>query len=220
MTPRTSSGGRLSRTGTHRIEIDNAGNVAGNGRRQRRRPGRAPDRPARPGPAGRPPGGSTVVRVKVKARKGMLQGSPMTIPFQVVAAPAGAAPVVLDGSLSQRAVLPSGMGQVLIAIVPLLVVAFIAKTVIDNVTKASAGASPSRDRPGHADGQPDDAPTPEPVAGAQREPAAERQPATGDPAGRRDVPRPRPLRSGRPGQPRGDLRVQCRRDRARSRPRR
>jgi hypothetical protein len=90
-----------------------------------------------------PAGGNAVVRIQVRSRKRLLQGSPATIPFQVVAAPAGAAPVMLDGSLSQRAVLPSGLGQVLIAIVPLLVVAFIAKTVIDNVTKAGASASAS-----------------------------------------------------------------------------
>jgi hypothetical protein len=143
MTPRTSSGGRLSRSGTHRIEIDNAGNVPAtvdvSGADPDERLTVVPDRARVVVPAG----GSVTVRIKVKARKRMLQGSPLTIPFQVVAAPAGAAPVLLDGSLSQRAVLPSGFGQVLIAIVPLLVVAFIAKTVIDNVTKPSASASPS-----------------------------------------------------------------------------
>ncbi len=143
MTPRTSAGGRLSRTGIHRIEIDNAGNVPATVDLS----GGDPDERLTVQPDQArvvvPPGGSAIVRVKVKARKRMLQGSPVTIPFQVVVAPAGAAPVLLDGSLSQRAVLPSGFGQVLIAIVPLLVVAFIAKTVIDNVTKSSAVASPS-----------------------------------------------------------------------------
>ncbi len=143
MTPRTSSGGRLSRSGTHRIEIDNAGNVPAtvdvSGADPDERLTVVPDRARVVVPAG----GSVTVRIKVKARKRMLQGSPLTIPFQVVAAPAGAAPVLLDGSLSQRAVLPSGFGQVLIAIVPLLVVAFIAKTVIDNMTKSNAAASQS-----------------------------------------------------------------------------
>lgn len=141
LTPRTSSGGRLSRAATHRLEIDNAGNVPAtvdvSGGDPDERLTIQPDQARVVVPAG----GSATVRVRVKARKRLLQGSPMTIPFQLVAAPAGAAPLTLDGSLSQRAVLPSGLGQVLIAIVPLLVVAFIAKTVIDNVTKASASPS-------------------------------------------------------------------------------
>ena len=143
MTPRTSTGGRLSRAATHWVEIDNAGNVPASVDLS----GGDPDErlTVRPDQARVvvPAGGSATVRVRLKARKRLRQGSPMTIPFQIVVAPAGAAPVLLDGSLSQRAVLPSGLGQVLIAIVPLLVVAFIAKTVIDNVTKANAGASPS-----------------------------------------------------------------------------
>src|SRR5664279_1033826 len=143
LTPRTSSGGRLSRAATHRLEIDNAGNVPAtvdvSGGDPDERLTIQPDQVRVVVPAG----GSTTVRVRVKARKRLLQGSPMTIPFQLVAAPAGAAPLTLDGSLSQRAVLPSGLGQVLIAIVPLLVVAFIAKTVIDNVTKATPSPSPA-----------------------------------------------------------------------------
>jgi len=143
MTPRTSTGGRLSRAATHRIEIDNAGNVPATvditGGDPDERLTIRPDQARVVVPAG----GNALVRVEVKARKQMLQGSPVAIPFQVVAAPAGAAPVMLDGSLSQRSVLPSGLGQIVVAIVPLLVVAFIAKTVIDNVTKTNAAASPS-----------------------------------------------------------------------------
>jgi hypothetical protein len=162
LTPRTSSGGRLSRAATHRLEIDNAGNVPAtvdvSGGDPDERLTIRPDQARVVVPAG----GSAVVRVRVKARKRMLQGSAMTIPFQLVAAPSGAAPVTLDGSLSQRAVLPSGLGQVLIAIVPLLVVAFIAKTVIDNVTKANASASPSLAL--IATSAPTPSPTPAPTA--------------------------------------------------------
>jgi hypothetical protein len=171
MTPRTSSGGRLSRTGTHRVEIDNAGNVPATVDLS----GGDPDErlTVRPEQARVvvPPGGSTTVRVQVKARKGMLQGSAMTIPFQVIAAPAGAAPVVLDGSLNQRALLPSGMGQVLIAIVPLLVVAFIAKTVIDNVTKSNAAASQSPIALATATPTPAPTPSPSPTPAPSATPA-------------------------------------------------
>ena len=166
MTPRTSSGGRLSRTGSHRVEIDNAGNVPAtvdlSGGDPDERLSVQPEQPR----VVVPPGGSTVVRVQVKARKGMLQGSAMTIPFQVVVAPAGAAPVILDGSLNQRALLPSGMGQVLIAIVPLLVVAFIAKTVIDNVTKSNAAASQSPVALASATPAPTPSPSPTPAPSA------------------------------------------------------
>jgi hypothetical protein len=101
----------------------------------------------------------------------MLQGSPLTIPFQVVVSPAGAAPVMLDGSLSQRAVLPSGLGQVLIAIVPLLVVAFIAKTVIDNVTKANASPSPSAIALATPSPTPTPSPSPSPTPAPSATPA-------------------------------------------------
>ncbi len=141
LTPRTTSGGRLSRSGAPRLELDNAGNVPAtidiSGADPDERLMIQPEQARVVVPAG----GSAVVRIKVTARKQILQGTPVAIPFQVRATPAGAAPISLDGSLNQKALLPSGMGQLLIAIVPLLVVAFIAKTVIDNVSKASASPS-------------------------------------------------------------------------------
>jgi hypothetical protein len=171
MTPRTSSGGRLSHAGKHRIEIDNAGNLPATvdvtGGDPDERLTVQPDQARVVVPAG----GSALVRVQVKARKGMLQGSPLTIPFQVVVSPAGAAPVMLDGSLSQRAVLPSGLGQVLIAIVPLLVVAFIAKTVIDNVTKANASPSPSAIALATPSPTPTPSPSPSPTLAPSATPA-------------------------------------------------
>jgi hypothetical protein len=172
LTPRTSSGGRLSRAANHRLEIDNAGNVPAtvdvSGGDPDERLTIRPDQARVVVPAG----GSALVRIQVKSRKRLLQGSALTIPFQVVAAPAGAAPVILDGSLSQRAVLPSGLGQVLIAIVPLLVVAFIAKTVIDNVTKSSASANPSPGPSLVAIATPTPAPTPTLAPSATPAPSA------------------------------------------------
>jgi hypothetical protein len=180
LTPRTTSGGRLSRSGSPRLELDNAGNVPAtidlSGGDPDERLTIQPEQARVVVPAG----GSAVVRIKVTARKQMLQGTPVTIPFQVVAAPAGAAPISLDGSLSQKALLPSGLGQLLIAIVPLLVVAFIAKTVIDNVSKAAP--SPSLAAIASATPAPTPSPSPSPSLVASAAPPSASASPAGPPA--------------------------------------
>ncbi len=140
--PRTSQG----RRGGHKVAVDNRGNVpvsvlvdaASDGDRVR----------FTVDPVGLAiePGEARFVSVKVKARKRIWRGQPVTHPFVVVAAPQDSSPVELDGSYVQTPVIPKWLLWALLGLV-LLVGALLAlwfwllKPTIESQAKEAAEAS-------------------------------------------------------------------------------
>ena len=118
--PRTSTG---SRAATHNLAIDNRGNAALNATVQ----GSDADNLVNVGvtPPGLviDPGTAAFARIRVAPRKSFWRGQPKTRPFKVQVETPGSAPLVLDGTMVQHAVLPGWFGKALLACLALLILA-------------------------------------------------------------------------------------------------
>jgi hypothetical protein len=65
------------------------------------------------------PGEAAFVRVRVRSRRLLWRGHPVTLPFQVAVASEETPPAVLDGATVQEPLLPQGLGRVVAALVVL-----------------------------------------------------------------------------------------------------
>lgn len=121
LVPRTSQG----RRGRHQVAIDNRGNVPVN---VLVRAGSEGDRVRLAvDPVGLviPPGEARFTKVRVKARRAVWRGQPVTHPFVVEVAPENSTPVALDGSYVQTPVIPKWLVWLLLGLI-LLAAALIA----------------------------------------------------------------------------------------------
>ncbi|MGW0436444.1 COG1470 family protein [Micromonospora sp. NPDC003197] len=66
------------------------------------------------------PGQAAFVKLRVKPRRMLWRGHPVTLPFQVVVAPNDAPPAALDAATVQPPILPNNLGRLLAALVVLL----------------------------------------------------------------------------------------------------
>jgi hypothetical protein len=118
--PRTSTGGR---SGNHSVAIDNRGNAAVNATIS----GADPDNLLQIGvqPPGLvvDPGTAAFARVHVSPRKKFWRGQPKTRPFKLQVETPNEAPVTLDGTLLQQAVLPAWLMKALVAALVLALLA-------------------------------------------------------------------------------------------------
>jgi hypothetical protein len=120
LVPRTSRG---SRSATHDLAVDNRGNTrlnadieASDADRLLRFDVRPPGIVVEPGMAG-------FAKVGVKPAKRFWRGTAKTRPFQLIIRPEGVAPVSLDGTLVQEAILPPWLGRALVALIGLIILA-------------------------------------------------------------------------------------------------
>jgi len=112
--PRTSRA-RGRRTGKHEVAIDNRGNAPAQVTLQPLDPDEKVE-VSLPTPVVEVgPGRCQIVPVAVRGRKRFWQGSAVTLPFQVHVEPPGTAPLTLEGSLLQEAVLPKWLLRAAIA---------------------------------------------------------------------------------------------------------
>ena len=102
LTPRTSQG----RRGRHKIAIDNRGNVPVSALVEAYSDGERVSFKVDPVGLAIEPGEARFVSLKVKARKQIWRGQPVTHPFIVSVAPQDSTPVELDGSYVQTPVVP------------------------------------------------------------------------------------------------------------------
>ncbi len=121
--PRTSTGRRGA---THQLVIDNLGNHPELMTVLATDDDLKLDFRIEPANVTMAPGTATFVKVRVKPKRTFLRGPNVTIPFQVAAAPAEGEPIILQGNLLQRSILPSWFFKAL----ALLAVAAIALTVL------------------------------------------------------------------------------------------
>jgi hypothetical protein len=119
--PRTARGRRGAR---YEIAVDNRGNA-------QRTIGFAPTDPAEalrfevaPSQIVVPPGSAEFVRLRVRPRSTFMRGRPKTMPFNVAVQPEGDAPLALDGSFLQEALLPKWLLPALLAIAALALIWF------------------------------------------------------------------------------------------------
>lgn len=114
--PRTSQG----RRGRHQVAVDNRGNVPVNVMLR----GASDGERVRIGvdPVGLviPPGEAHFAKVRVKARRALWRGQPITHPFVVEVAPESSTPVELDGSYVQTPVVPKWLLWLLLGLIALL----------------------------------------------------------------------------------------------------
>jgi hypothetical protein len=106
--PRNSRG-RLA--GKHRVAIDNRGNVPLPVMLTGTDPNDALEYSLRPESANVGPGHADFSNLKVRSRKRLWTGQPITHPFQVAVAPSGGAPVVLDATYVQEPLIPRWLGR-------------------------------------------------------------------------------------------------------------
>jgi hypothetical protein len=139
LVPRTSRG---SRGGTHEIAVDNRGNsrlnatvTAGDQDQLLRFDVEPPGLVVDPGTAG-------FAKIRVKPRQRFWRGQPRTRPFKVAVEGDGTAPMILDGSLLQEAVLPRWLVPALLALLA-AVIAFVViwLTLLQPAIKSAATAA-------------------------------------------------------------------------------
>jgi hypothetical protein len=119
--PRTSAARRSAR---HLVAVDNRGNVALQVAITGTDPDDAVRVTARPATLPVGPGQAAFAKVRVKHRRRLWRGQPVTRPFQVHLAPEPeAAPVTLDGTSVQLPVVPQGATRVFAALVALALLA-------------------------------------------------------------------------------------------------
>ena len=70
-----------------------------------------------------PPGTASFAAVRVRARAPLWRGTPQTIPFQVTATPAGAAPITADGSMQQLPVIAGWIPRTIAVLLALAIMA-------------------------------------------------------------------------------------------------
>ena len=71
-----------------------------------------------------PPGSAAFVKLRVRSRSSFMRGQPKTMPFTVAVQPEGDAPVALDGSFLQEALLPKWLLPALLALAALALIWF------------------------------------------------------------------------------------------------
>src|SRR6266545_3208513 len=118
ITPRNSRG-RLA--GKHRVAIDNRGNVPLPVMLTGTDPNDALEYSLRPESSNVGPGHADFANLKVRSRKRVWTGQPITHPFQVAVAPSGGVPVVLDGTYVQEPLIPRWLGRAILALIALAV---------------------------------------------------------------------------------------------------
>ena len=116
LTPRTSQG----RRGRHKVAVDNRGNVPVNALVEAHSDGERVQFKVDPVGLAIPPGEARFVSVKVKARKRIWRGQPVTHPFVVGVSPQDSIPVELDGSYVQTPVIPKWLLWALLGLVLLV----------------------------------------------------------------------------------------------------
>ncbi|MFI5259982.1 MAG: hypothetical protein ACHQ01_10305 [Candidatus Limnocylindrales bacterium] len=118
--PRTSTG---SRSATHGLAIDNRGNAAVNATVAGADADNLLQIGATPPGLVVEPGTAAFARVRVAPRKTFWRGQPKTRPFKLQVDIPDGAPIVLDGTMVQQAVLPGWLGKALLACLALLLIA-------------------------------------------------------------------------------------------------
>ena len=118
--PRTSTG---SRSATHNVAIDNRGNAPVNATVSGTDPDGLLNISARPPGLVVEPGTAAFTRVNIAPRKTFWRGQPKSRPFKLQIESPDGAPIVLDGSLVQQAVLPSWFMKAVLACLLLAILA-------------------------------------------------------------------------------------------------
>jgi hypothetical protein len=99
LSPRTSHG---RHTGRHNLAFDNRGNQTATVRLSASDPDGLLSFQISPAALEVPPGTAAFATIRARTRAPLWRGTPLTIPFQVTATPAGGQPVVVDGSMQQQ----------------------------------------------------------------------------------------------------------------------
>jgi hypothetical protein len=102
LSPRTSHGRQMGR---HNLAFDNRGNQAAVVRLSASDPDGLLAFQISPAVLEVPPGTAAFATIRVRARAPLWRGTPLTIPFQVTAAPDGGQPITVDGSMQQQPVI-------------------------------------------------------------------------------------------------------------------
>lgn len=118
--PRTSTG---SRSATHSLAIDNRGNTAVNAAVAGADADNLVQIVATPPELVVEPGAAAFSRIHVAPRQVFWRGQPKTRPFKLQVDTPGGAPIVLDGTMVQHAVLPSWFGKALLACLAVAIIA-------------------------------------------------------------------------------------------------
>lgn len=112
LAPRTSRG---SRRASHDLAIDNRGNIRLNAQVTANDPDKALNIDVNPPGVVADPGTAAIAKVGVRPRKSFWRGPPQTHPFRVEVLSPGSAPVGVDGTMLQEAILPPWTVRALIA---------------------------------------------------------------------------------------------------------
>jgi hypothetical protein len=118
--PRTSTG---SRAATHNVAIDNRGNALLNATVTGADPDNLLHIGVQPPGVVVDPGTASFARVRVSPRKSFWRGQPKSRPFKLQVETPNAAPIVLDGTMVQHAILPSWFMRALLACLVLAILA-------------------------------------------------------------------------------------------------
>jgi hypothetical protein len=133
LTPRTSRG-RL--VGKHELAFDNRGNTPVNSQIEGLDPDDLLTFSFKPPAIVATPGTATFAKVRARPRKRFLRGAPKTIPFQVLVAPEGGEPRVVDGAVVQEPLIPRWALPALLALGALAVLwAVLLKPQIESTAK-------------------------------------------------------------------------------------
>lgn len=117
LSPRTSRGRGGAK---HEIAVDNRGNIPLRVGVSGTDPDGRLKFTARPAALTVLPGEAAFSSLRVKPRRRRWRGQPVTMPFQAAVVPEGAAPVPLDGTFLQEALLPKWLPKLLAALLALL----------------------------------------------------------------------------------------------------
>jgi hypothetical protein len=119
--PRTARGRRGAR---YEIAVDNRGNAERTVRFAPADPAEALRFQLNPPEIVVPPGSASFVKLRVRSTRSFMRGQPKTMPFSVAVQPEGDAPIALDGSFLQEALLPKWLLPALLALVALALIWF------------------------------------------------------------------------------------------------
>ena len=120
--PRTSRG---SRSATHEVAVDNRGNERLNASLEPSDPDQLLGFDVRPPGMVIEPGTSQFAKVRVSPRQRFWRGTPKTRPFSLAVTSPDGAPIKLDGSMLQEAILPRWLIPALLGLLALIVLAVI-----------------------------------------------------------------------------------------------
>lgn len=140
LVPKTSRG---STGATHDVAIDNRGNVPLDATLTATDADRLLAFEVRPPGVVAAPGTAAFAKVRVKPRRTFWRGPSMSRPFQLQADVPGVAPIVIDGSMLQTAILPAWTMRAVVALIALIVLAtaawlFLLKPAIESSARAQA----------------------------------------------------------------------------------